>query len=124
MTTNTHGGKRAGAGRKPGTQSTANARYYEARAQKEQALARLRKAEADERERHLIPASEVEQAVGIAYGTIAQRLLSLPDELERQHGIEPELAEAIEATIHTMMEGLADALQAVSTTPDTANLPG
>ena len=111
---NTHGGTRAGAGRKPGPVSDANQRFTEARAQKEAALARIRQAEADAAERLLIPASEVEVAVSTAHAAVAQRLLSLPDLLERQHGITPELAEAIEATLHQVMTWLADDLQSLA----------
>ena len=114
-TTNTHGGKRPGAGRKPGPVSDANQRFTEARAQKEQALARIRQAEADAAERLLIPASEVEETVGTAYATIAQRLLSLPDNLERLLSIDAEMCEAIEAEIHQMMTALADDLQRLAT---------
>jgi molecular chaperone GrpE (heat shock protein) len=110
----THGGKRPGAGRKAGPTASANERFTEARAQKEAALARLRQAEADERERLLIPASEVEETVGTAFATIAQRLLSLPDELERLHDLEPALAESIEGTIHQVMTSLADDLQTLA----------
>ena len=113
-TTNTHGGKRPGAGRKPGPVSDANQRFTEARAKKEAALARLRQAEADTAERLLIPAAEVEETVATAYAAIAQRLLGLPDLLERQHGLDPELVQAIEGTIHQMMSALADDLQTLA----------
>ena len=114
MTKNTHGGKRAGAGRKPGPVSDANARYTLARALKEESLARIRQAEADAAERLLIPAAEIEQTVGTAYATIAQRLLSLPDNLERLLSIDAELCEAIEREVHEMMTSLADDLQSMA----------
>ena len=65
-------------------------------------------------ERQLIPAAEVEETVGTAYAAIAQRLLGLPDLLERQHGLDPELVQAIEGTIHQMMTALADDLQTLA----------
>ena len=108
--TKTHGGRRPGAGRKPGPTSTAAQRFAEARALKEESLARIRQAEAGERERRLIPADEVEEAVALANATVAQALLSLPDELERNAGLSPEQAELVERVIHAALDGLADRL--------------
>lgn len=67
-------------------------------------------AEAGERERRLIPAAEVGEAVGRAHATVAQALLGLPDELERSVGLDPEQAEHAERVIHRAMDGLADAM--------------
>ena len=106
----THGGKREGAGRKPGPTASANERYTLARAEKEEALARLRQAEADEREGRLLRADDVAEAVTLAHAAVAQTLLTLPDELERAAGLSPEQAELVERTIHNAMDGLADRL--------------
>jgi molecular chaperone GrpE (heat shock protein) len=104
------GGARPGAGRKAGPTATDAQRFIAARADKEAALARLRQAEADERERRLIPVAEVEAAVAVAHATVANALLSLPDELERSVGLTPEQAEHAERVIHAAMDGLADAM--------------
>lgn len=118
MTEGTHGGRRKGSGAKPGpkpgTASETSRKFLEARAAKEAALARLRQAEADEQERHLFRASEVEQAVTTAHAAVAQRLLNLPDILERRHGLEPDLLADIESSIHEIMNALADDLQALA----------
>lgn len=107
---NTHGGKREGAGRKPGPTESANERYTLARAEKEEALARLRQAEADEREGRLLRADDVAEAVTLANAAVAQTLLTLPDELERATGLSPEQAELVERTLHNAMDALADRL--------------
>ena len=109
-TSNTHGGKRANAGRKPGPTATANERFTLARAQKEEALARLRQAEADEREGRLLRADDVAEAVTLAHAAVAQTLLTLPDEMERAAGLSPEQAELVERTLHNAMDALADRL--------------
>jgi hypothetical protein len=109
---NGHGGKREGAGRKPGPTASANERFMAARATKEESLARLRGMEADERERHLIPAAEVEATLAMAFATVAQALLNLPDAMERV-GLTPEAAELAEGVIHAAMDGLATDLAAL-----------
>ena len=108
----THGGARPGAGRKPGPTATANERFMAARAAKEEHLARLRGMEADEAERRLIPAAEVEATLAVAFSTVAQALLNLPDAMERE-GLPPEAAELAERVIHGAMDGLATDLQAL-----------
>jgi len=106
----THGGRRPGAGRKAGPVSTDAQRFAAARATKEEALARLREAEAGQKERRLIPVAEVDEVMALAFATVAQRLLTLPDELERNAGLSPEQAELAENTIHAAMEQLAEEL--------------
>ena len=114
-TGNTHGGRRVGAGRKPKQEQRDDiARFNRARADKECALARLREAEAGERERRLIPAAEVEEVTVLAFSAVAQTLLTLPDELERSAGLNPEQAELVERTIHNAMDGLADRLSVLA----------
>lgn len=66
--------------------------------------------EQGEAERRLIPAAEVEAAVGLAFGTISQSLRSIPDDLERRHGLAPEVAEQVELAILAAMDHLADRL--------------
>ena len=105
----THGGRREGAGRKPGPTASHNERFMAARAAKEESLARLRGMEADEAERRLIPAAEVESTLALAFATVAQALLNLPDAMERE-GLPSEAAEIAERVIHAAMDGLADDL--------------
>jgi len=104
---NGHGGKRAGAGRKP---LPAADRYREAQADKERALADIRAMEARTRAGTLIPADEVAQAVSTAFSRIAQTVWGLPDLLERKAGLTPAQAETAQQAIHAAMDALADDL--------------
>jgi len=108
----THGGRREGAGRKAGPTASHNERFMAARAAKEESLARIRTMEADTRARELIPADEVESALAVAFATVAQALLILPDTMERE-GLPPEAAATAERVIHAAMDGLATDLQAL-----------
>lgn len=65
-------------------------------------------------DRELIPAGEVETVVATAFSAIAQDMRSLPDYLERRHGIEGELAESIEDQINSNLDGLAAKLSDLS----------
>ena len=108
---NTRGGHRPGAGRKPKQEQRDDiARFNKARALKEESLARLRQAEADEREGRLLRADEVAEAAALAHAAVAQALLSLPDTLERTAGLTPVQAEMAEKVIHAAMNDLADRL--------------
>ena len=68
------------------------------------------------RDRELIPASEVEQAVATAFAAISQGLRSLPDNIERRLGIAPEVTEAIESVLDDEMQALADRLESLAPT--------
>lgn len=107
-----HGGARPGGGRKKGgkTNQDAATQFAEARARKETALADLREQEVQARARTLIPAAEVEERIATAFATVAASLLGLPDDLERRHGLETDLVEAVEISVHEIMNGLADRL--------------
>ncbi|MCG5509630.1 DUF1441 family protein [Ectothiorhodospira lacustris] len=116
-----HGGARPGAGRKrKEAQSDYIAQFNKARAEKETALARLRQAEADEKERALIRAEEVQNTVSRSFSVVAQSLLAIPDRLERV-GMSGDQAEEVERIIHASMEGLADSLATLGTDPNPDN---
>lgn len=114
----THGGRREGAGRKAGPTASHNERFMAARAAKEESLARLRGMEADEAERRLMRASEVEATLAMAFATVAQALLNLPDAMERV-GLTAEAAALAEGVIHAAMDGLADDLKRLGVEPCT-----
>lgn len=63
-----------------------------------------------ERAKELIPAAEVEQAIATAFAAIVQDLRSLPDNLERRHGVDPSTAQRVEEALHQAMDSLADRL--------------
>lgn len=63
------------------------------------------------KDRELIPAQEVEQAIATAFAAISQGLLSLPDNIERRTGCSPEVVEAVELVLHAEMISLTERLQ-------------
>ena len=69
-----------------------------------------RRRELQERDRHLIPESEVEQTTATAYAAIAQSILALPDQLERRVGLTPAQSEAAQVAIHDTLNDLAERL--------------
>lgn len=69
-----------------------------------------RKRELQVRDRELIPAAEVEQAIATAFAAIAQDMRAIPDNLERRHGIDPQTAEQVESALLEAMDHLADRL--------------
>jgi hypothetical protein len=73
-----------------------------------------RKRELQVRDRELIPAAEVEQAIATAFAAIAQDMRAIPDNLERRHGIDPQTAEQVEAALLQAMDSLADRLAALA----------
>ena len=107
-----HGGARAGGGRPKGSKANHDAatRFAEARARKEHALADLREQEVATRARTLIPAPEVEERIATAFATVAASLLGLPDDLERRHGLDADLVESVEVTVHEVLDALAERL--------------
>lgn len=73
-----------------------------------------RKRELQVRDRELIPAAEVEQAIATAFAAIAQDMRAIPDNLERRHGIDPQTAEQVESALLEEMDHLADRLAALA----------
>jgi len=102
-----YGGARAGAGRKPAAESSAeDARLYNAsRARKEAALAGIAELDLGQKAGSLLHRDKVQLASSMAFASFVQSLRSLPDNLERDQGITPEVAEAIGTAID---EALAD----------------
>lgn len=73
----------------------------------------LKKIQVEEKERTLIPAHEVEATLATAYASVSQGLRAIPDNLERIHGIEPELAETVGNIIEAQMDSLANKLESL-----------
>jgi terminase small subunit / prophage DNA-packing protein len=82
--TPTHGGKRAGAGRKPGQRLPDHERLLRAKADKETALARLRKLEADVAEGRLIPVDTLRDVLANVAAQIAAILDTIPGSVRRE----------------------------------------
>ena len=58
----------------------------------------------------LIPRPEVERVVATAFAALQQDTLAIPDRLERQHGIRPEVAEKVGHALHGALEAMAERL--------------
>lgn len=110
-----HGGARAGAGRKPnGHIATPVALEFEAaRAKNEAAKAQLNQLKADEQSGKVINREAVRQASATLLAVLAQSLQSLPDNLERRHGLAPEVVEGIAKDVDTLMQEMASVLRAM-----------
>jgi hypothetical protein len=109
-TENTRGGRRTGAGRKPGPTATHAQRYLEAKADKERGLADLRTMEAGQRAGALYDRGEVLTVISTAIATFADQMRALPDRLERSTGLSVDQAERAEAEIDTALEALKESL--------------
>lgn len=69
-----------------------------------------RKRDLQIKDRELIPASEVETVIATTFAALAQGMRSIPDNLERRHGIDASVAEAVEVALLEEMDALADRL--------------
>lgn len=74
----------------------------------------IKRRDLQERDRELIPSSEVEQVVATAFASIAQSVRSLPDNMERRLGLSPEAVESMTFAIDEYMDELADRLSKMS----------
>ena len=74
----------------------------------------IRRRDLEVRDRKLIPAVELEAALGVAYNAVAQTLLSLPDWLERRVGLPSDALDATEAIVREAMVELNSRLKEVA----------
>lgn len=70
--------------------------------------------------KELIPAADVEQTIATAFAAIAQDIRAVPDNLERRHGVSPEIAEKVEAALFEAMDAMADRLGAFASVGEEA----
>lgn len=77
-----------------------------------------KKRELQIKDKELIPAAEVEQAIAISFASIAQDLRAIPDNLERRLGVSSDIAEKVEDAIHIAMSSVADKLSSFSMSID------
>ena len=111
MSTNTHGGRRANAGRPAkAAQRDDIAEFHRARTRKEAALAELRELEAGERAGRLYDRGEALRVIAVTIAVFAEQMRSLPDSLERRAGLTPEQAEVVEHTVNAELEALRERL--------------
>lgn len=113
--TNSHGGRRPGAGRPRKTeQNDAHTLLAKAKAKHESYKAQMAEIAYKKEIRDLITAAEVEETVGTAFASIAQTMLALSDNLERRAGLSPDQTESVESIIHESLTELADRLSSVA----------
>lgn len=74
-----------------------------------------RRRELQQRDRHLIPDSEVEQTVATAFAAVAQSMLALPDQLERRAGLSPAQSETVQLAVHETLTELSERLATLAT---------
>jgi phage terminase Nu1 subunit (DNA packaging protein) len=105
-----HGGARAGAGRKPAdyVKPQEIQDFESARARNEAAKADLNELEYKIKSGEYVEREAVKQASATALATLAQALRSLPDTLERRLNVSPEITELIGAEIDACLESLSE----------------
>lgn len=111
-----YGGAREGAGRKSAAENSTEAAvlYNESRARKENALAGIAELDLGEKAGALLPRDKVKSAASIAFATFVQTMRSVPDNLERDLGIAPEVAEAIGVAIDEALADLGQQFKAMA----------
>ena len=111
------GGAREGAGRKNAAveQATQSAHILlaQARAKKEAHLAMMAELEFNIKSRKFIDRDHVRQAQTTAYASCAQAMRSIQDNLERKHGVAPEVAEVVGGFIDEILSSLADDMERI-----------
>jgi hypothetical protein len=114
MTEITHGGRRSGAGRPTkDAQQDSIASFHAARCRKENALADLRRMEADALAGRLYDRGEVLRVIATTIAVFAEQVRSIPDKLERENGLTGRQAEAAERVIDDHLEMIRDRLLAI-----------
>lgn len=115
-----YGGARPRAGRKkaadkaqaePGEKETPYQRFERARADKEEALARQALVKAALEEGVVVSREAVQAAAAKAFSMCSQSLDAIPDNLERQMALAPEIAEKVAQYINEAKAQLAEDLQ-------------
>lgn len=110
---NGHGGARRNSGgdRSGYVKTDEVVDYDKARARHE--AAKADKAELDFKIQagEYVPRAAYKQAAATLIATFAQTIRSLPDNMERRHGLAPEIAEAIGTDLDKAMQTLAEGLQ-------------
>lgn len=109
------GGARPNAGRKTRDEEEDSdyVNYGKARARKEAAQADKAEIEAAQMAGSIVDRNAVRDAVAKAFSTISQSLRAIPDSLERQIGLAPEIAEKVGAMIDEAMGELANELEEI-----------
>lgn len=120
MNVSGHGGSREGAGRKPADYKPppAKADLDTAKARNESAKADLAELELRIKSGEYVARSEVREVAATALAVLSQSLRSVPDNLERRLGTNPELAAEVGSLIDSALDEVADAFEQMSDVPD------
>lgn len=112
-----HGGRRAGAGRKT---KEVEALTHSSLIEREANKARLEKAKADKAEHDFqvqiglyVEREAVRGAQAKAFSAVAQSLRSIPDVLERKLGVSPDVAERVGQEVDSILSTLADTMESM-----------
>lgn len=119
-----NGGRREGAGRKPGyshklaaeldtanDQTSATVAFSKARARKETALADMHELDFKIKSGKYLPREAFRDACATLLSSVAQSLRALPDNLERKHNLTPVQAGEVEKTINSALADLSQDLE-------------
>lgn len=108
-----HGGSRPGSGRKPqGYEKSDDLKNLDAaKARHESVKADLAELELRKRRSEVVEREAVRGAAAMALQTLAQALRSIPDALERELNLAPEVAEAVGRMIDSGLDDLADSFE-------------
>lgn len=112
-----HGGKREGAGAKPGVERSSAedlAAYNRARTRVEEAKAEDAEMNLAIKKRDYVLRTAVQTASATAVAAIVQTLRSLPDNLERKYSLKPEIVEAIAQDIDEALAELGRQFKAMA----------
>ncbi|MFZ6767776.1 DUF1441 family protein [Undibacterium sp. Di26W] len=115
---NGHGGKREGGGGRTKRVRTATEdnqiAYAKSRALHEEQKAKLAELEYNIKSGKYLLREDVQRATATAFATVSQTLRSIPDNLERQLNLAPEVAEQVGIQIDEVMGLLAEELEALN----------
>lgn len=111
-----HGGARERAGRKTDEENATPALvlYNESRARKEAAQASMAELDLGVKAGQLLQRDAIKSASSIAFASFVQQMRSLPDNLEREFGISPLVAEQIGKAIDEALADLSKQFKAMS----------
>lgn len=115
-----HGGMRAGAGRKPeGYEKPEDLKELDKQKARHEGLkADLAELGLRQKRGELVERSAVQTAAATALQTLAQALRSIPDALERELGIAPDVGERIGAMIDGALDDCATTFEMMSGAPN------
>lgn len=112
---NNHGGRRAGSGNKGkavrDATEDAHIRYSKSRAEHEEAKAKLAQLSFLVESGKYVARDDVQRASAIAWAAASQTLRAIPDNIERQLGVSPEVSERVALAIDDVMADLAIELE-------------